>query len=989
MEEYMSKSFLFISTLLCSGIFTTQTAAQNISDQTLTGTNVYGAGMNVQSPTGHANNITSNFSNNKLIQQGESGEAQGAALYVKNTSIDLVQGDFTGNTINADNTGCGSAIYFESDNNAQIGTVSGKFYNNSTFANKTVHAGAIDIKNVEIKNITGEFINNLVKSENLHAQGGAIRNEGIIHNINALFKENKAEGNTGETSHESAVGGAIDNSGTINSISGKFINNHAFNEDGSGTVRGGAIANNYKIGSINADFSENHARSVHRAAKGGAIANYDATIGHIRGNFTDNFALSDITEVATSDNKKGYADGGAILNQHGTITSITGNFTGNYVSSGNERASGGAINNNTNGIIKEGLIGNFKNNYAKTTGDGKLARGGAILNVGSIEFLQGNFEGNYAESTRGRAIGGALATFESSNKNSYLKPITNSNFIGNYVIGDSTSTGGAIYSALDLLILADNGTSHFKNNYVIANGKRINNAIYMENNNLLTLELVAANNGSLIFDDEIDGKKYNVSLNGDGTGMVRINNYVKNINDFYVTPTAMLNLGVNGHIETTNMYINSASAVPENLLSPDNTNNLTYAPTIKVDVNVDKKANTVTTGSITAKGDVIGDYNVIVNALSSDVLPNKEDAIVPFVFAPNDNLDTPTDFTVTRVIGSPYMWESKVNVKGDETGSTWYLNLTDEENPDYVEPELTPETEAGANLPSAGIEQTRSVVRNVSKNVESSRRHHFGYATHKWQPHLLYNAWAVAEVEGAQIDKGADIDAKIWGIESGIDYQKDIYNTFGTFVSFRQGRYDLKTRVKSDIKIDSYLGGFYYRFNKDMHRVFATIYGGTQQTRTKTDDKIAKFKTDGFEAGAGIEYGYKYALKNQWFVEPTVSAYYNWIKYDDAHDNVGKDYHWDDIHYAEFEFGPKITKDFKDGNVYIKPSVIQALITGNKVEVSGLSINDKSDNYTLGRIEAGGRYDFNNTLSSYGWTNYTFGSGYQSVAAGIGLSYAW
>ena len=96
------------------------------------------------------------------------------------------------------------------------------------------------------------------------------------------------------------------------------------------------------------------------------------------------------------------------------------------------------------------------------------------------------------------------------------------------------------------------------------------------------------------------------------------------------------------------------------------------SPLIKVDIKVDKAANAVNAGAIRVNNDVSGNYDVWVNALNPDILANIADACVPFLFAPNDDEATLSSFNVTRVIGSPYLWKGKINMKGDEAGSTWY-----------------------------------------------------------------------------------------------------------------------------------------------------------------------------------------------------------------------------------------------------------------------------------------------------------------------------
>ena len=430
------------------------------------------------------------------------------------------------------------------------------------------------------------------------------------------------------------------------------------------------------------------------------------------------------------------------------------------------------------------------------------------------------------------------------------------------------------------------------------------------------------------------------------------------------------------------------------------------APIITVDVEVDKANNTVKSGQIFVENDIDGEYRVLVNSLNSDVLDNKEDAVVPFLFAPNDEEDTASSFSIARVIGSPYLWDGEVNAEGETSGSTWYLALTDEENPDYVPPEPEPEPEvtyapeviAGIGLHEAAIEQTRSVVHHVRSKVAAGREYcpRCGSYDYGWDSEKLRNLWVLAQGESANIDKPVDIEAKIWGVEAGFDFQNDIHNTLGVFVSYRNGDYDLSGKgsrhystIGSGIDIDSYLAGLYYRYDKDLNWLFASIYGGIQKAEIKTDDGAAKFDTDGIEFGASVEIGHTFVLSDSLTLDPSIGLYYTQVNFDDADDNVGKHYEWDDIKHLEAELGAKLEKQFANAKAYIKPSIIQTLTDDDSVVITGLSKADTYHDQTLGRIEVGGRYGFTDALSGYAWANYTFGSSYDAFAGGIGLSYSW
>ena len=373
-------------------------------------------------------------------------------------------------------------------------------------------------------------------------------------------------------------------------------------------------------------------------------------------------------------------------------------------------------------------------------------------------------------------------------------------------------------------------------------------------------------------------------------------------------------------------------------------------------------------------------------------------------------------FSVARVIGSPYMW----NVEYEEihfldTDGTiskiWSLAMNDTENtytedcnptPEDDDPdenyESTPEVIGGIGLHTAGIEQTRTVVRNVAGKVANARSYcpNCGIISDAWDGKQLNNGWVLAQGEYSNIDKPVDMEAKIWGVEGGFDLQSDMNNTFGIFASYRNGEYDLsgkgaryRSNIGSEIEIDSYLVGLYYRYDKNMNWLFATVYGGTQEAEANTDDGIASFETDGLEFGASAEIGHSFALNRTTTMSPSLGVYYTQIKYDNANDNVGKKYKWDDIKHLEAELGLSLAKNFENGKVYVKPSVIQTLTDDDKVSITGLNEIDTYHDQTLGRVEIGGNYGFNDNWSAYGWANYTFGSSYDATSLGLGVNYSW
>jgi len=953
-------------------------------------------------PNGGAINVAGILNNTNIIGTfiNNSAMSVGGAIYLETGSS---LGDITGDFINNHVSYGGGAIY--ASEGSTIGNITGNFIGNYV-QGSTNKGGAIYATNSTFGDIIGDFIGNYV-SGNFPDFGG-----GAIYATNSTFGNITGDfiGNYVQSSEDGAYGGAIyANNSTFGGINGDFIGNYAqSSEDG---AYGGAIyAVGSTFGNIIGDFIDNYASSASFSDIGGAIAASGSTFGDITGNFIGNYTSGSLGAQSgainasnnsvfgniTGDFIRNYASsgsgnvlGGAIVASSGsTFGNITGDFIRNYAQ-GSSYVRGGAIYAENNSSFGD-ITGDFIGNHAQSLGNLSYSNawGGAIYaSYSTFGNITGDFIENYTSSSSSQAYGGAIY-----NNRGTIANIINSNFMDNYVEGNEESNGGAIWSNSDILITADNGASLFDGNKV--NGE--SNAIYMQGTpeqgcsdceeytpeERVNLNLSAVNNGTITFNDAIDGNIYNINVYGDGTGVVKLNNEVKGVTNFTLGANSITHLGLNSKVYAQNMNI-SSSAIPSG--------NAVSSPIITVDVEVDKANNTVNAGQIHVDNDIEGDYRVLVNSLNPDVLDNTEDAVVPFLFAPEDDSSTASTFSVARVIGSPYMWDGSVNAKGEDAGSTWYLNLTDEENPDYVPPEPEPEPEpqpkpskiyapeviAGIGLHEAAIEQTRSVVSNVRNKTSNTREYCdncTGMYSYEWDGKKLRNIWALAQGESANIDKPVDMEAKIWGLEAGFDVQSDLHNTLGVFASYRKGQYDLsgkgsklRSNIGSEIDINSYLAGLYYRYDHNFNWLLGTIYGGMQEAEVETEDHIAKFDTDGIEFGASIEFGRTIPLARDLTLDPSVGLYYTQVNFDDADDNVGKHYEWEDIKHLEAELGAKLEKQFDNAKVYVKPSVIQTITGDDKVTITGLSKADTYHDQTLGRIEIGGRYGFTDALSAYAW----------------------
>lgn len=585
--------------------------------------------------------------------------------------------------------------------------------------------------------------------------------------------------------------------------------------------------------------------------------------------------------------------------------------------------------------------------------------------------------------------------------------VVNSSFINNKASGK----GGAVYGS-DVRIVADNGESRFSGN--TAGGK--SNAVYVAGLNNIILDqyydefdgntifegivipanapagqltLESVNRGRIVFDDGIDGENYNIDVFGDGTGYVKFNNAVENVNRFAMNGGAVVHLGLNGRIYAQDFVSASSSAYARAGAQK---------PLLTVDVMVDRENNTVHSGAIHVNGDVAGETNVLVNALNPDVLDNKKDAVVPFLFAPNDNEETSAVFNVSRVIGSPYMWHAGKNVAGTpESGNVWYLSLTDTLNPEFgkTDPEVAPEVTAYISLPSAGLEQVRGLRDTLEQKTAFCKE---GACARDAKADR--QLWVDSGYLSSTVDKPAEFDADIWGVTAGGDLQYDANNRLGVFAAYRQGDYDVsgkgskyRSTVGSELDIDSWLGGLYYRFEQNDWYAFATVYGGLQKADLKTDDGIVNTDSDGKLWSVGAEGGRKYGLSEALTLEPSFGVFYTQSEFDDIRDSAGKTASFDSLKQLEIETAVKLEYRLCQNDltsvVYIKPGLIQTITDGDEVLISGLGKTEAYHDQLLGRIELGARFGVTESLSGYGWANYTFGSSYGAAAVGIGLNYAF
>lgn len=986
-------------------------------------------------------NINGDFINNSLATSSTATEtmAKGGAISLWGGEIKSIKGNFYANTIKTNDSASGGALHVEYfGRNASIGDIEGDFVQNSVTAliddrdEAQAQGGAVYNEGGEINSIKGNFEQN--EAVGRLVAGGAIYQTNYSNgsdNIGATlggiegnFTQNKLTGQyaygaaiyNGESTigvikgdfsgnqvqaSNYASGGAIANiEGSIGVITGNFDNNSIVMDKNVAGAKayGGAITNwSGTMSGVVGDFRKNAVDSVVKAG-GGAVFITEAVMGDLKGDFIDN-------SVTATDTESGEAQGGAIYNEVASIDSIEGNFEGNTATSGFS-AQGGAIYQNTNSQIGgiegdfrqnnatgndaaggaiynkestiQSIVGNFEGNEAQGKSS---AQGGAIYNVSGKMAVSGDFIGNKAVASTGNASGGAIYLYKGATDSALS--LVNANFYNNEAVAENgVAKGGAIF-ANNLSITADGQNSEFRGN--TANG--VSNAIHMGSDLFIddydyALNLNTINNGNIVFDDGIDGdllagQGFDLNLSSDGTGEIVFNNIVNNVNNFNLAENASFHLGKDAVVNAHNY-----TAGGNNILTLD----------MAIDETAERK---IQNGILNVSGDVKGDTSVIIKPVNQGVLGEPYGKSSVFVKAPNDDMTTDSSFNVIRYEGSPYEWEAIRNYQGETEGSTWHLALKGVEKP--VEAEVV----GYMALPSAAVEQNRNISQSVGEGIQANLYKGCCASRRNRGKRQIYrhNMWVNADFSSAEIEAPAHMDADIKGATAGIDVAGNLYHRFGAFGSYRHGDYDLSGKGKlssstgSELDIDSYLGGLYYRYGRRRWVVLATLFAGMQDVNLKTDDKVVSTSTSAMQYGGSLELARKFYFPYAWIIEPSFGLYYTAMDMDPIKDTYRKEAEFDLMHYMEAELGLRIEKVFcMNGNtseIYIKPSIIQTYTNGGETRITELSSIDTAENQTLGKIAVGAHLGLTRALSAYTSVNYVFGTDYKAYGVDAGLTYSW
>ena len=982
-----------------------------------------------------------NFENG--VKFSKTNVAVGGAFYQINNTMGDISGNFSDNYIFGQYYAFGGAIY----NYGTIGNITGNFTKNYAQSEVQTRGGAIYNFYGYMGDITGNFTDNSVQSRTSQAYGGAIGNDARIRKITGNFY-----GNHVQSEKSSAYGGAIYNKGKIGNISNSsFYNNYV--QTGTADInnaQGGAIYHSYEDLLITADagkseFSGN--KIIYKDADDNDIEKSEAI-------YLDSSAKLKLNSVNDGLIKfdDGIRSGGkGTITITGDVFSRVA-FNEQIEGIGAIDVSGTNVDVNKGvfyrSITHDGGVLNINSAAEDTVVDNlglvNIASGASTkrnaINDGGKMIVHA---GGLAEDTTVNS-GGSLSVEAAgrlhnmlANSGAILDMESGAVLSGNITIHAGAQMGGSYdYSKIFEDDDKDNGS------LTLIGG--LNDA--MQENSLITSTEAKKLNladGFFALGDGTQSVRGWDSLNVKDNATLKVEGHMaladasKNIN--------LLNgstMDLAGHSPSNYTIIGSLNNDGHVTFSheDDEADDITtiygnYKAFANAELTIDVNPAANLADKLVIEGDVEGSTKVVLNALTED----KPSSKVVFVEAPNDNIDTGAYFDIYRVMGNPYKWNSLYE------DNKWYVGtddliadgsesgygdkedkgeLADETQGDAVlppnfpavpdldadkkqdantgtKPSVVAEVVAYGGLANAGIEQTKTLFANVRNNISGDKVYNTvcgGSYACGYDNEALKRVWASPVYSTSKVKAPYKYDADITGLDAGFDIQSDVYNRLGVFASYRKGEYDFKgdsdyfvSKTGSEIDIDSYLGGLYYRYDRGMGHVTAMVYGGIEEADIKTDDGVSA-KTDGYVYGAAVEVGRGYAITKDTILEPGVAVSYTGLKYDDIHDRYGKSAKYDDVSNLEAELYLRAEKNIKldngIGKLYLKPAIVHNMGEG-KVAITGLDKVDSLKDMTYGRIEAGGSMELTNGWSLYGNISQAFGSDYHATSFNIGVSYAF
>lgn len=881
--------------------------------------------------------VDSSFSYNGLRWSGKNGGAifnNGSINSIKNSNF-----NYNGNKIDgfSDDASVGGAIY----NNGTIGVAEDNttgIVGGAFVGNQAQYGGGAVFNDGIIHNITGvKFDSNYSGDEG----GGAIKNKNIITTISdSIFENNRAD---------TALGNVLDGKGgAIYNIAGaniKEIKSSRFYSNVSNDF-GGAISNFGVIEHI--DNSEFGAKNKgNQGASAGAINNQDG--GQI--NKITNSTFSNNRAIETSDYVQGY--GGAIINRSwqsdnmskiGLIDNVI--FSNNEANglkeeyrNGEGSVYGGAIYNEL-GLI--GTISNssFVGNNVLAGDDAEkgykgTAKGGAIANInGNIESIRNtSFDNNFTSGTD--AYGGAIYN-ESVIGNidadgNLTGGIVNSSFKGNHAETSSgIAKGGAIYTSKDLNIIADSGyTSLFTDNYIENEGVKEQNAIYvetLEDSNTVTLTLDASSKSKIVFNDTIDGNKYNLNLTGDSSGNIYINNKVLNADISQSDVTSIVseasNLNYNNSLAINSGIMNITHLGMEPLMLRSFSNDgVLNINSVDIDVAGEKM------GQITAEN--YGSMNGTINVNNLNVLTSPVKDKTTVLFADQAFANT-VKYNGAKEYASPLYKYGITYIP--ETGEFQFLkgagisqNSANAYSPSVYVSSVA--TQVGGYLTQS--QTLQDAFYHMNRYTKYARNMRFAAEnpnTYAIAENSLYGKSVLPETSSAMWVKPYTAFEKV-NLKGGIGVSNV---TYGTLYGGDTDLYDLGHGYKGVISAFVGYNGAHQSYNGiSMNQqggtigITGTLYKGnfftglTMSAGASAGEAYTPFGRDNFAmltSGVASKSGYNWEIKNgKVIVQPSLFLGYTFVNTFDYKNSAGLNMDTDPLHAIQVIPGLKVIGNTKGG----------------------------------------------------------------------------
>ena len=951
---------------------------------------VYNSGKITMTGTNSFISNKAGFVDNNGDLKADSG--YGGAIYNSGTVINsaISKVVFNGNQVTA-KTASGGAVF----SNGSINLSNITFTDNHVSA-QTAKGGAFAnaSQNTDNTLTDSSFSNNSVKASTTSATafGGAIYNssENTVSVAKLLIKATNSDvyfqENSAVSAQNNAIGGAIYNgeNGQLNLESNGaeivFVSNKADNGGAiANSASGAAIASTTSYFKISATNGDVYLQNNVAQNSGGAVYNEGVAYLHSAGNtmyLTANTAVN----------------GGAVYNKNAADLSVQEGIDGKIILSENtaEKKGGAVYNagtlNLSNVSLQTGAQLLVSNNTA-AFGAGIYNENGAVVSGRYTKNSEVLFDANKATSGKGGAIYNEVNGVINISLEDDAKIVLNTTSDDIYNLGEITITGQmtstSTIGGTSFMPLSSFNSSTTE---VDVNSTLGGTGVYNISKVLLNL----GNTGYIDFEPQLNLKNNVIKL-ASGSYLNLDGSDTLTNNDFYISADSSVNYkaGSEGAVDLANHISNSGLLnLADGLISEVKINTLNSENGI---IHIDVDNNRYLADKIIISDKIFGKNNIVFDNAHSLQL-GVDDRIY---FAKTQASQSLDDYEFVSKINNG-LYEIGIGYDKNTTVNDWYFYRTQYLNPEVV---------AYIDLPRSAIEQSRSLLFNVDRISKGSCDCYQDGCNYKICNFKDLGGksrlWATPVYRSGSFDKPVETDFKLYGLDFGLDHQFSISSQFGIFGSYRDGNYSnegkadgqILSRYDSELDITSILGGLYYRQYFGNLFMSGAVYGGQQSADIKADNEVSA-SVDGINLGAQAEIGYDIRTTKRSVLTPSIKATYDYIKFDDAKDNSGKEISFDTIHDVELEAGIKYEYQFNSERQlpttgYIKPSVVQTIANGGNVKINDMTFDKTVENETFGRIEVGADAEIVKNFSVGAFGNYTFGSSYKAWGVGGNVRYNW